>query len=294
MATISAGSASYKNSPRRQYVATAAFNNDFFAYTTGRDASYAETGTLVAVTGATAANCPQGRILRETGRKMYPGNAYPGVSTYMVSVYDDQSLLGGFIDPNSPVFAVSNSDKPSYLANPTNPKVGGLADAGQPVYTKGSVSAGSSLAVTGGPLVQYRAITNLATTTGLTLTASSTSGGLVNATTGGIIAGLISQTTVSGSDLTVNLPSTSSIITAISSIVGAASLVGATTDFIFVETGGGAQSLLTRADTSTTMIGFGTSTHTTTQLGVGGEVARFLIVVTSATTITIYKIANRP
>jgi hypothetical protein len=253
----------------------AAFNNDFFAYTTGRDASYAVTGTLVAVTGATAANCPAGRILRETGRKMYPGNAYPGVSTYMVSVYDDQSLLGGFIDPNSPVFAVSNSDKPSYLANPTNPRTGGLADAGQPVYTNGGVT------MTGGSLIQYRPVTTLASTTPLTLTANNVPGVGAAATTGGILGGILTQN-ATGTNKIVNLPSTASLLAALGS------KVGASTDFIFNELGGGQQSVLTAGDANTTFV---SQAGITSSFGVsqsGTAVARFTIVVTSATTIVIY------
>jgi hypothetical protein len=68
----------------------------FFTYSQ-TTSNYVTTGTLTAVvnpaTGVavTAGDCPAGRVLRETGRKLYATAAYPGVSTYMVSVYDSVS-----------------------------------------------------------------------------------------------------------------------------------------------------------------------------------------------------------
>ena len=130
MATItSANNNSYKNSPRRSYISVAPFNASFFTYTTSMNASYVTTGTLTAVTGATAANCPKGRVLRENGRKLYP-SANPGVTTYLVGVFDDKTFLNGFIDPNSPLFAPFNTDKPVYLDNGVNGGDGGLAPGG--------------------------------------------------------------------------------------------------------------------------------------------------------------------
>jgi hypothetical protein len=48
-------------------------------------------------------NCPAGRILTETGRRLRP-EISPGVSTLMVSVYDEHSMLRGYINPNDTVF----------------------------------------------------------------------------------------------------------------------------------------------------------------------------------------------
>jgi len=97
------------------------------------------TGTLSAVVGATAANCPANRILRENGRRLYK-DANPGISTLLVGVYDAVSGLSGLIDPNSARFAVYNGDKSVFQDNGVDPN-GGLVDQGPPIYTRGSVTA---------------------------------------------------------------------------------------------------------------------------------------------------------
>jgi hypothetical protein len=94
--------------------------------------------------------------LRENGKKLYPSGIYvannttygapnPGVTTYMVGVYDPVTGLNGFIDPNSKVFAPYNTDKPEYVARGINPNGNTEVDQGPPVYTLGSVTAGSGL-----------------------------------------------------------------------------------------------------------------------------------------------------
>jgi hypothetical protein len=51
----------------------------------------------------------------------------------MVSVYDDASMINGYIDPNSKLYTVFNGDKASFIPNNNQ--------LGAPVYTKGSVEA---------------------------------------------------------------------------------------------------------------------------------------------------------
>jgi hypothetical protein len=150
MATIHAGTASLKNTPRRIYMATRSFQADFYTYTTSVDLStYITSGTLAPVT-ADASKCPQGRTLRETGKKLYPG-ANPGVTQYMVGVYDDQTGLRGFINPNSAVFLLLNDDKPEYL--PQGSELAGATfsgtNQGQPVFTHGDINAGGNMDVSG-------------------------------------------------------------------------------------------------------------------------------------------------
>jgi len=147
--------------PRRQYLSVSSFELNFFTHTVSLNASYQTVGTLTAVTGATAANCPKSRVLRENGRKLYP-DANPGITVYMVGVYDAITKLSGFIDPNSPVFTILNTDKPNYLANSTDPGVGGLVDKANPVYTNSSVDAGTF--ITAGTTVT--AGTNITATAG--------------------------------------------------------------------------------------------------------------------------------
>ena len=143
MATIgNANNAAFLNTSRLSYIATAPFNNNFFTYSTSivNDTTI---GVFTAVSGATLANCPAGRVLRETGRKLYPGaNPMPsGYNTYMVSVYDAQTQLTGFIDPNSQVFAIYNSDKPNFIVDGVDPTAN-VTDAGQSVFTLGSGTFG--------------------------------------------------------------------------------------------------------------------------------------------------------
>jgi len=138
--------------PRRLYITTSAYHNDIYKYTTSRSTTtYLVSGTLTSLatlgTG-TAANCPADRILRENGRRLNK-DANPGVSTLLVGVYDSVSGLSGFIDPNSPRFAVYNGDKSVFQDNGVDPN-GGLVDRGPPIFTRGTVTAGSGLTVTSG------------------------------------------------------------------------------------------------------------------------------------------------
>ena len=115
----------------RSYLTTSSFNTSIYSYTTTMDYSTnIANGYLSTLSAATTLNCPKGRILRETGRKLYPG-INPGVSSMMVSVYDDSSMFNGYIDPNSRLYTVFNSDKASFIPNNNQ--------LGSPVYTRGSV-----------------------------------------------------------------------------------------------------------------------------------------------------------
>jgi len=132
----------------RSYIATENFTGDFFTYSV-KKVNFNTVGTLSAVTADTS-KCPAGRVLRENGRKLAAG-INPGVSTYMIGVYDNQSLLNGFIDPNSPVFAVYSDNRPNFLVDNVDPGDGAsggvqhLTDRGAPVLTNGLVSAGTSI-----------------------------------------------------------------------------------------------------------------------------------------------------
>ena len=161
MATIGTAShSSYLNTPRRAYITTTTFQNDIFQYaTTTNPSTFEVTGTLTSlatVGTGTAATCPANRILVENGKKLYPsglaisnnttyGAPNPGVTTYMVGVYDPGSFLSGFIDPNSQVFAPYNTDKPNYVPRGVNPNGNTEVDQGPPVYTLGSVTAGTTV-----------------------------------------------------------------------------------------------------------------------------------------------------
>jgi hypothetical protein len=139
-----------KEASLKSYLATAPFHNNLFKYTTSMTASFQTQGDLSVLPSATAVNCPAGRVLRENGKKLFPGahpvNTVNGAavtfpsSTMMVGVFDNQSGLSGFIDVNSPMFAVYNTDRPNHLKDAVDP-VGGLTDQGVPVKTNGQITS---------------------------------------------------------------------------------------------------------------------------------------------------------
>lgn len=148
------------------YISTDAFNNNFFKYTvtTGPPPRFVKTGALTTVAGATSVNCPAGNILRENGKKLYPG-AYDGVNTYMVGVFDILSNLSGYINPNDPVFALFNGDRPNYLKDSVNSLTKNL---GAPVFTQGDVMCSGDI-VTAGRLILNSGNTGFANMTSGTI-----------------------------------------------------------------------------------------------------------------------------
>lgn len=152
MATIGrVNGASFNNTPRLSYIATGTFNSYFYSYSTSLTAALETVGTLGPVTGATAGNCPAGRVLRENGRKLYP-SANPGITTYMVGVYDNQTMLSGFIDPNAGPFQIYNTDKPTYLQDGVEPTLG-TTDRGPSIFTRGNVLGGGDLDISGNAVI---------------------------------------------------------------------------------------------------------------------------------------------
>jgi hypothetical protein len=145
------------------------YYSDFFSYTTSVS-NYVTTGTLAAVTGASATlgqtgYCAKGAFLRETGRRLYP-NVNPGISTLMVGVYDFATGLHGFIDPNSLAFTPQNTDRAYYIDsagyNPNSADAPLSSDQGPPVYTHGDVKADGNLVIGGD--VKFKNPTTVGTT----------------------------------------------------------------------------------------------------------------------------------
>jgi hypothetical protein len=132
----------------RSYIAAENFEGDFLKYVVSK-VDFKTVGSLSPVT-TNPADCPAGRVLRENGRKLAPG-MNPNVTTYMVGVYDNQSGLNGFIDPNSPVFAVYSDNRPNFLVDNVDPGNGAnggvqnLTDRSAPVLTNGLVSAATTV-----------------------------------------------------------------------------------------------------------------------------------------------------
>jgi hypothetical protein len=190
------------NGTRRAWISTVGFGNNFYDYTTSMNpTTFVTTGTLTAK--GLSASYPAGRVLRENGKKLYPG-ANPGnVYTLMVGVTDTTSFATGFIDPNSSVFALYNSDKASSAINGVDAGGSGLPDLAPPVYTAGNIETtlGNVIVDTGnvsvlaGTVTSYGNITttngNVSATTG-TVNAFgniTTSNGNLNATIGNLTVG---------------------------------------------------------------------------------------------------------
>jgi len=130
---------------RRSYIATDNFQAYFFNYTVVHD-RLITTGDITVPVTTDCTKTPQGRVLRENGRKLYPV-ANPGVKKFYVGVYDSVTFLSGYIDPNDSVFAIHNSDRPTYIPNQggedsSDEETEGSVDPdyGPPVYTTGDIT----------------------------------------------------------------------------------------------------------------------------------------------------------
>ena len=262
-------------SSKRSYITTSAFNTSIYTYTTRLNTSnfkyegqLAVVSTLPSGAALSATNCPAGRILRETGRKLYPG-ANPGLvsgDTYSgstvsgntlnhmwVLVFDSVTGLRGFIDPNAPGFTVYNSDRNAAFVDLGEQTGGAPTRLGQSVFTSGNITT------TGGSVIQYKPVTALGTSGASTLTAAQTVGGVVTQTATGAQA--------------LNLPATSALIAAMGSTVGT------TCELTYINLA--AQNVtLTAGDGNTTIVGSAVVNNTS---------ARFIISIASATTVVVYR-----
>jgi len=125
---------------RRSFLSTENFVDYFYSYTNTGIAKVPN-WQLVPVT-SDETRCPVGRVLRENGRKLYPG-PNPNITKYYVGVFDAKTFLNGFIDPNAKVFTEYNNDKPIYVddacSDDGSDDCSVLGDLGEPVYTNGNV-----------------------------------------------------------------------------------------------------------------------------------------------------------
>jgi hypothetical protein len=175
----------------RSYLTTSSFNTSIYSYITTVDYTTNITnGVLSTVSAATVLNCPKGRILRETGRKLYPG-INPGISSMMVSIYDDTTMFTGYIDPNSRLYTVFNSDKASFIPNNNQ--------LGSPVYTRGSVESLEEVSAST-MFATSRIKTPVAETSSIltsTFNAAGTAIASIFSATSKVVAPLVEATTVS-------------------------------------------------------------------------------------------------
>lgn len=141
------------DAPRRSYIATQNFYDWFKSYST----SIVDLETVGSFSHAASdpSQTPKGRVLRENGRKLVPG-ANPGVGKYLVGVYDAETFLNGFIDPNCRVFALFNEEKPNFFDNDADSEHNSINDnnsedddIGFPVYTRGNIETTAGTIVAG-------------------------------------------------------------------------------------------------------------------------------------------------
>jgi hypothetical protein len=162
MPVIANGTTSYGEASKRSYIATGVFNTYFYSYTSSRNANNQLVFTLAQNTEATVLNCKAGHVLKENGRKLVYGvnnidtNTTTTLTTsgnrpyYLVGVFDSSSMLSGFIDPNSPLFAPYSTDLPNFYdrssSTVTGPD-GTTDDMGAPVFTSGSITTTGNLVI---------------------------------------------------------------------------------------------------------------------------------------------------
>lgn len=255
---------------KRSYVSTSPFNGSIYTYQQALNpTTLREEGRLVAITtsptGVTlsATNCPAGRILRENGRKLYPGanpgllsgDTYQGAANFQgateaanhfwVGVFDAVTGVKGFINPNASTFTVYNSDKSLEVVDVYETNGTGVTGGRFPLKT---VTPASSTGVAD-----------------LTLTAAQTVNGIVVHAPG-------------TSTRVVTLPSTAAILAAMGATVGA------TAEFVYVNTG--SQTATVTALTGTTFVN---TTSSSTSSVLTGTSVRFILTIDSATTVIIYR-----
>lgn len=257
---------------KRSYITNGAFNSVIYQYTTQLNPTTLKNeGRLTAVTTSpagtalTATNCPAGRILREVGRKLYPG-VNPGLAVgdtfsgavvgttatnkFWVMVFDAQTGVRGFIDPNAPTFTTYNTDKSLEVIDAQENAGGAPARLGPALPATVTTQKNVLSAATTGTGV-------------LTLTAAQTVGGVVVQAPGAAQA--------------VNLPSTTSLIAQ----MGGAN-VGAANEFVYINTSGANVATITAGDGSTTIVGAAAVAISSS--------ARFLVTIASATTVVLYRV----
>jgi len=248
---------------KRSYISRTPFNLAIYTYTTALNPStLRQEGKLALVASSPSGvaldstNCPAGRILRENGRKLYPGvnpgllngDTYQGVANFQgateaanrfwVGVFDAITGVKGFINPNASTFDVYNSDKSVEIVDINETNGAGLFNQSFPVRSVTALGSSGQTSLTTQPVVNA-VITQAATGT---------------------------QTLV--------LPTTSAILSAMGDNVGSSA------EFVYVNTAAQAVTVTANAGGGTTITGSAVVNNTS---------ARFLIVVTSATTVTFFR-----
>jgi hypothetical protein len=247
---------------KRSYVSTGPFNSAIYTYTTALNpTTFRQEGRLALVTASpigvalSATNCPAGRVLRENGRKLYPGvnpgllsgDTFQGTANFQgateaanhfwVGVFDAVTGVKGFINPNASTFTVYNSDKSLEVVDIFETNGTGVFNPNFPI----------------------RSVTALG------------SSGATVLTTQPVINAIVTQAATGAQALT--LPATSVLLSAMGDSVGSSA------EFVYINTAANAATV-TAGDGSTTFVGSAV---------VNNASGRFLVVATSATTLVFYR-----
>jgi hypothetical protein len=182
-ATITADARNYNKQPQKTFVSTAPFNAKLFTYTTSVNSSFVTVGSLVANVSATAANCPENRVLHTNGKTLIPG-VNPNVTKPFIGVFDSVTGLNGFIDATDPAFATYDVNFPFQYDSGLQPAFSTLGgqganvrqgtDAGTLVQTSGLIGLTSvNLGDSSSGEVKFAANSSTITVTGSQITTSS-------------------------------------------------------------------------------------------------------------------------
>ena len=177
----------------KSLVSSAAFNNEFYTYTVGTNASFQKVGTFSLVSGATAITCPAGRVLHLNGKKLFPDvnpmNTFVGVlaaKKFLVGVYDPISFLSGFVDPTSNTFAKFDQNLPNFFdlgtagsgvvpllgGDGVDVNVGGALNVTSRIAGQATLAAGTIAITVPGVTTSSLAVVSLLTANTTTLTVS--------------------------------------------------------------------------------------------------------------------------
>lgn len=152
-------SGEWSDHPTKSIISTAAFTTEIYSYSVIMDTTTLERrGYLSVNPKASSANCPSGRTLIATGKRLIPGvnpmtdfgttGLGPSPGKFLLGVYDPVSGLNGFIDPSSATFTLSDTNRPpsDYLVDiAAGQSLAKAASLGSASYSSGGGGGGGGI-----------------------------------------------------------------------------------------------------------------------------------------------------
>jgi hypothetical protein len=145
----------WSDHPAKTLISTAAFNTEFYSYSTSYDSNQRPRGYLTVNPAATANKCPVDRVLNLNGKRLVPGvnpmtdfgttGLGPSPGTFLLGVFDSYSGLSGYINPSSATFILKDTNRPpaDFLVDmsvgQTPAKSTSLGGDAAPLITSGTV-----------------------------------------------------------------------------------------------------------------------------------------------------------